>query len=296
MTAAASSRLAYLRALWHQGLWGRWLGILYGAAGLLIFIRDDFWRPADETRWALINLIPGFTLSQWANGALIIVLVWLFEASHQIHSQASASLVAMQPKRSPAEERKFRATRATLPMTLNGTCSYILSSIGWLKSLREKARLADAGDYHHPVAVASVPRPDNALIAALGESVEHLDPEIGDYIRNILSRLQTHYARLSNLEDQFQAIGSSQRITRAGLATEVERYIAESVELFALVRQLFPYARAQNDGPIPPIDLMVLGATFRECELRETSDVEAWNILTTPYLRKPGDPPPDFAP
>ena len=291
MVASSSpSRVAYLQSLWRQGLWGQWVVAFYSAAGLFVFVRDDFWRPSDEEKWALINLIPSLTFSQWMAGALLIVLAWLFEASYRIQVQTGVMIASMQPKRSPAEERKYRATRATLPVTLDATFTYAKASIRWLGDIREKAGLLDAGQYSHAVAIASSPRPDTAMIAALGDSVEHLDADVGEYIRALLSKIQIHRARIMSLEEHFE-MHASQRSTRVGVRQEVDQYIADSVELAALVRQLFPYARGASDGPIAPLDIYVLGATFRECQLEEIRDVEAWNILTTPYLRNPGEPP-----
>ena len=72
-------RMRYSYALWDEDLWERWIFGLYAIASFFIFLRDEFWRPLDESKWKIINFIPHLTLAWWLFGIAVILIVWIFE-------------------------------------------------------------------------------------------------------------------------------------------------------------------------------------------------------------------------
>lgn len=76
-----TNRFTYFKALWKEGLWEKWLSIPWNAWGVFSFIRDELWRPSDEGKGRIINMIPHLSLAWWLVGAFIIIIIWLFEAS-----------------------------------------------------------------------------------------------------------------------------------------------------------------------------------------------------------------------
>ena len=105
-------RINHLRLLWREGLWGRWIALAYAAASLFVFIRDDFWRPTDADKWALINLIPHLPLGWWTAGALLILLAWSFEASFLLRQRetesASARIAGLEKEKLTREQKAVR--------------------------------------------------------------------------------------------------------------------------------------------------------------------------------------------
>lgn len=73
-------------------MWGRWIGGLYALASLFIFIRDDWWQPANDSKWKIVAMIPHFTWEEWALGGLIIALFWVFEASYRVHERSKTRI------------------------------------------------------------------------------------------------------------------------------------------------------------------------------------------------------------
>ena len=87
MLSSISLRLAYLAALWREGLWGKMIGAIYFVAGLFIFFRDDWWRPKDEAHWKLLGLALRLSAKWWLLGAAVMVLAWAFEGSFRLQKR-----------------------------------------------------------------------------------------------------------------------------------------------------------------------------------------------------------------
>lgn len=274
----------YLGLLAKDDPWLKVIGIAYGLLGFFILVRDEFWRPADPANWALVRFLP-LNIFQWLLAGLFLALLWVFEASLRTTSALNEKLKQCNAPRTAEEERKFKAARALLPSNLDAVMEYAVASIRWLKSVREKAGLLDQGQYKTAVSVATAPRPD-AVIDRLRDGVENLDDAASDYIGEILRKIQVQRSRVKWLEDYF-ATHMDQRSSRIGLVREVDQYTANSIEIAALARQLFSYARGESDNPPGPLDLVFLESTLRECGLDVHQDVNSWNILSTPYLGKP---------
>lgn len=222
---AALRRWSYLESLWRERLWGRWFGLAYAGATAFVFVRDDFWRPANSSKWALVNLLPSLTIAWWLLGAALLIVVWLFEASFRLHktlddqNRAIKVQLEQKPQRTPEQEGKYRAARAVLRATLDAVFDYVKASVWWLKDVREKAGLLEQGKYRTAVAVSTSPRPD-AVVMQLRDGVEYLDPEIANYISEILRLIQVQRARISSLEDYF-GNHVRQELSRAGLVRDL---------------------------------------------------------------------------
>jgi hypothetical protein len=86
------TRKDHLKSLWAEGLWGRWVGLGWFVLTAFPFFRDEFWRPANESRWKLISLIPNWQLSIWAIITLALMLAWVYEASYRASAKVKARL------------------------------------------------------------------------------------------------------------------------------------------------------------------------------------------------------------
>lgn len=77
------TRKDYLKSLWAEGLWGKWVGLAWFVLTAFPFVRDEFWRPGDENRWKLINLVPHWSLPMWSAVTLALLLAWVYEAAYR---------------------------------------------------------------------------------------------------------------------------------------------------------------------------------------------------------------------
>jgi hypothetical protein len=86
----------------------KWLGAAYFLACLLVFIRDEFLRPESRDQWAIINLIPHFSLAWWLAGALTLLCIWLFEASFRINKHLEAEKAEIEARFRAETEKRAR--------------------------------------------------------------------------------------------------------------------------------------------------------------------------------------------
>ena len=86
------TRKDHLKSLWAEGLWGKWVGLAWFVLTAFPFLRDEFWRPADESRWKLITLVPHWPLPTWAAITLALLLIWVYEASYRASAKDKARL------------------------------------------------------------------------------------------------------------------------------------------------------------------------------------------------------------
>ncbi|WP_155744928.1 hypothetical protein [Burkholderia vietnamiensis] len=81
-----------MKSLWGEGLWVKWVGVVWFVLTAFSFVRDEFWRPDDESRWRLINLVPHWPLPIWATVTLALLLGWLYESSYRSSAKDKARL------------------------------------------------------------------------------------------------------------------------------------------------------------------------------------------------------------
>lgn len=86
------TRTDHLKSLLTEGLWGKWLTLPWFLLTTFPLVRDEFWRPGNDSRWKLINLFPHWTLSTWATMTLALLLAWVFEASYRSSAKDKARL------------------------------------------------------------------------------------------------------------------------------------------------------------------------------------------------------------
>ena len=86
------TRKNHLKSLWAEGLWGKWVGLAWFVLTAFPFVRDEFWRPDDESRWKLISLIPHWPLLTWVSTTLALLLAWVYEASYRSSTKDKARL------------------------------------------------------------------------------------------------------------------------------------------------------------------------------------------------------------
>lgn len=182
-----------------------------------------------------------------------------------------------------ATERKARALRAMLPNTLSSIDGYAIETIRWLKSIREKATLLDRGEYkNQSVAVATCPRPDASAIGFMQECVEHFDTKPSTFVAALLSKLQVHNSRVTDLYDYFVNYPLYE-VKQVAVANNIDEFIASAVDLAANAKQLYPFARFEtNAAPLAPNSAAVM-AIFHQCHLQPMQDTGAWNTLTNRY-------------
>jgi hypothetical protein len=88
------TRTDHLKTLWAEGVWGKWIGLLWMVLTTFLLVRDEFWRPDDERGWRLINLITHFPLQMWLIVTLVMLLAWVYEASYRASAKDKMRLSA----------------------------------------------------------------------------------------------------------------------------------------------------------------------------------------------------------
>lgn len=182
-----------------------------------------------------------------------------------------------------ATQRKSRALRAMLPNQLATIHNYSIETIRWLKNVREKSSLLESGQYgNQSISVPTSPRPDAAAITFLQDCVEHFDRGPSRFVAVLLSKVQVHQSRVTDLFD-YLVNHPLYETKLVGLAKNIDEFIASAVDLDANAKQLYPYARFETEStPLAP-DANAAMAAFHQCQLQPMRDTEAWNILTNRF-------------
>jgi hypothetical protein len=85
-------RFSHVRGLWSEGVLGKWLIALYGAANLYTFIRDEIRQPHHSDKWGVIELIPHLSISWWLAGWLCVAMLWVFESSYKSYKKLKGKI------------------------------------------------------------------------------------------------------------------------------------------------------------------------------------------------------------
>lgn len=135
-------------------------------------------------------------------------------------------------------ERQFVAAKAFLPHALSELTSYCkLGSI----LLREAwERLGDTEVQPSPIA-AELPELPESYKETFSRCISEADPDVADYLANILVKLQVHHSRLKELKDTF---GQGGRMV--WVRPNVMSYLFRLGELQALINRLFGFARGME--------------------------------------------------
>ncbi len=138
-------------------------------------------------------------------------------------------------------ERNFIASRAFLPAALSELIPYFKASTRVFRRSWEtdEQGLAD-------VATPALPETYKAIFA---DCIRYASPEVGDYLSNILVRLQVHDARLRGILHRDEEI-DVHLVGKHNLLT----YLYRLAELQALIGLLFDFARGESDFKIRQLE------------------------------------------
>jgi hypothetical protein len=119
-----SRRLTFAKqALWKPLVWG--ISTVFGVLWILEFIRDEFFPPAIQEQFRLLNLIPHWYWRTWLLVFLGILLVSLLEGSYRAIESSKAHLMAKLDS-SRNENAAARQTIAELQTKLDSKAPKIL--------------------------------------------------------------------------------------------------------------------------------------------------------------------------
>ena len=138
--------------------------------------------------------------------------------------------------------RRHQAARATLPLTLSGICEWARQmAIELDRAKREIANLGAAqfaGKFGPPVP----PEEHVEDIQAVIETTD--DSTVIEPLCEVIRQLQTLWSRTSELNDRIEM----QR--RVGVERDIDPYIIQTAQVYALAESLFDYARSEAcEGP-----------------------------------------------
>jgi hypothetical protein len=95
MLESIINRGLHFISICKEGILGKWFGAAWSILGIGIVARDEFWRPSNEERWRVINMIPHISLAWWLIGALAIVIIWIFEASFRVAEKQNKRIASL---------------------------------------------------------------------------------------------------------------------------------------------------------------------------------------------------------
>ena len=133
-------------------------------------------------------------------------------------------------------KRDFLATKAFLPNSLSELCDYFNSSASLLQQAWE---LTEGNKLE-----AEMPLLPESYKEVFGNCIRHAESDVGDYLSNILVKLQIHNSRLKSLVDS--------RSTSYKL--NIISYIYSLGELQGLVNKLFEFARNMGEFDSSPLE------------------------------------------
>ncbi len=89
-------RRAHLAMLWKEGLWGKWIGVLWAAWWpVLAGIRDETGIASNPDDFKAYKLAQMVSLQQWAVVMLALFAVWIFEASLRSSKRLAEQIAEM---------------------------------------------------------------------------------------------------------------------------------------------------------------------------------------------------------
>jgi hypothetical protein len=169
----------------------------------------------------------------------------------------ASSIIALNISRFNAEEqrqREFVAAKAFLPEALSELTVYFRSCAQVL--IEAWPRVIEHENYRRGALVSLVPDTPNDYKEIFRDCIRHAEPEVGERLALILSKMQIHRARITGYADMFKP--DSDLMPTLGNALN---YFYDLAELQALVSKLFPYAREKEEfGSALPKVLDIEGA------------------------------------
>lgn len=163
--------------------------------------------------------------------ALIAALIGAFYLRRQISQHEKLETERL--------DRQHNAVRTTLPLTLSGLCESLrLMLVALDAAKRDVIANGLTTNFEPPRTPVEHVRELHAVVASTS------DNSVVKPIANIIRELQTLWARVSLLKNP------DEQKSRAGLKEEINRWIIQTAQTYALVESLFDYARAEAEsGP-----------------------------------------------
>lgn len=166
-------------------------------------------------------------------------------------------------------QRNFRAAKAFLPDALSELCVYFEQSAKVLKDSWSLDRTKKID--------CEAPKPPKGYKTVFKECIRFAEPQVGEFLAQILVWLQVHDARLrGHVEQQ----GDRRYVNPSKL--NILTYLVRLGELQAMVNKLFPYARSMGEFDGSPLGwkdyytaYRQLNITIEKFRVSETSNLEA---------------------
>jgi hypothetical protein len=135
-------------------------------------------------------------------------------------------------------EWRFIAAKAFLPSALSELIGYFKLSARLLVEAYQGVQ-PNSPSNHSPLTVG-VPKLPVSYVETFRQCIEQAEPEVGEYLANILVDLQIHHSRMTELHETLNTSGRT-LLFKSNLMS----YIYCLGKLYALVGKVFPFARGQ---------------------------------------------------
>jgi len=144
--------------------------------------------------------------------------------------------------------RKFESARAILPLALNRLVDYAEHALDF--SLIGQDKFDKSETYED-----AFPQLPDDVVPVLREVIEYADDDkVGHALRDLISDVQVHHARMLNLPRQEVTVEATGRHC-INMPRRYERAIWDAVCFFIHASKLFDYARSRTDAlPEKPTD------------------------------------------
>lgn len=161
-----------------------------------------------------------------------------------------ASIIAFTISRYKIEDerkRNFSASRAFLPQELSELTGYCTASMALFAEAWPRAH--DSNDRCKTPLKTTTPDLPGGYKEVFRDCIKNAEPDVGDFLSNILMRLQIHHTRLKGLVEEFQP--NSSMIVRS---ENITSYLLRIAEIQALINKIFDFARGQKDFEDSPLE------------------------------------------
>lgn len=204
-----------------------WISILnwIGTPAILIYIVAmliEPWFVSDGNSWDYVQEV----WDRWQTfNAAVIAFV--------------SSLIAFNISRfneHKQREREFVAAKALLPQTLSELTRYFKDSSIFLKDVWDQLATNPNARPTVQIALPALPETYQSVISGC---IKHAEPDVGQYLAEVLKDLQIHNARLSDMHVNL----SYPHATMLVIPHNVMSYLYSLGKLQAMVNRLFGFAR-----------------------------------------------------
>ena len=110
------SRKTHLRNLFGEGIWGKWIGLVWTIYGAVAAYKVEWLSPKQQDDWQVVKLIAPISLPWWLVGALAVLCIWIFEASFRTHSREISKNKALESKLTVRRNNKTISEQLSVQM------------------------------------------------------------------------------------------------------------------------------------------------------------------------------------